>query len=150
MARERWQVLAAKFREGEHGPSYHPLACHMADVAAVALALWDRCLPVTARSMLARSLGLTETEAARWVAFIAGLHDLGKATRTFQAKDKGHDERLRGSGLRAGRPAEDPGHARATNAFLPELLRGIGVETLVNLWLQEKLAEQALAAAAKG
>ena len=139
MARESWQVLAAKFREREHGPSYHPLACHMADVAAVALALWDRCLPVTARSTLARSLGLTETEAARWVAFIAGLHDLGKATRTFQAKDKGHDERLRGSGLRAGRPAEDPGHARATNAFLPELLRGIGVERRLAWRLAEVL-----------
>jgi hypothetical protein len=29
-------------------------------------------------------------------------------------------------------------------------LRGIGVETLVNLWLQEKLAEQAWPATAKG
>lgn len=139
MAGEGWQMLAAKFRQGEEGSSYHPLACHMADVAAVALALWDRCLPVATRSMLAKSLGLTEAEAARWVAFVAGLHDLGKATRTFQAKDKGHEERLRGSGLRAGRPAEDPGHARATNAFLPELLRGIGVERRLSWRLAEVL-----------
>lgn len=120
--------LAAKFGRGAsiadgELPPYHPLVCHMADVAAVALAMWDLVLPASSRSMLSRGLGVPEDEARVWVGFLAGAHDFGKATRPFQAKDTaGHGARLAGSGLDARTRRPDPGHGRVTAALLPEYL----------------------------
>ena len=120
--------LAAKFgrdassADGEI-PPYHPLACHMADVAAVALAMWELVLPASSRTALSRGLGIPEGQARVWVGFLAGAHDFGKATRQFQAKDTaGHGARLAGSGLDARTSRRDPGHGRATAALLPDYL----------------------------
>ena len=78
--------LWAKTQQGDN-TQYHPLLCHLADVAAVAEALWDESLPVASRMFLCEGLGLTSEKAARaWVTFLAGLHDLGKASPAFQAK----------------------------------------------------------------
>src|SRR6266508_757355 len=63
---------------------YHPLLCHCLDVAAVAEALWRECLAPAARHWLAGGLGLDDEEAGRWVAFLAGLHDVGKCAPAFQ------------------------------------------------------------------
>jgi CRISPR-associated endonuclease/helicase Cas3 len=106
---------------------YHPLACHLADVAAVALALWDDCLPAQTKRALSAGLALPEDEARWWVAFLAGLHDLGKASRPFQAKyDPDHAIRLAGTGLTATK-ADDPGHGIVTAAQLPAFLEARGV-----------------------
>ena len=120
--------LAAKFGRGAsiadgEFPPYHPLACHMADVAAVALAMWDLVLPASSRTALSRGLGIPEGQARVWVGFLAGAHDFGKATRQFQAKDTaGHSARLAGSGLDARTSRPDPGHGRVTAALLPDYL----------------------------
>jgi CRISPR-associated endonuclease/helicase Cas3 len=124
------QHLAAKFRtDGKGAARYHPLACHLADVAAVALALWDECLPTGTKRQLSAGLGLPEGEARQWVAFLAGLHDLGKASRPWQAKyDPDHATRLAGTGLDANTNAKDPGHGIVTAAQLPALLEGRGMD----------------------
>ncbi len=120
--------LAAKFGRGAsiadgEFPPYHPLACHMADVAAVALAMWDLVLPASSRTALSRGLGIPEGQSRVWVGFLAGAHDFGKATRQFQAKDTaGHSARLAGSELDARTSRPDPGHGRVTAALLPEYL----------------------------
>lgn len=120
--------IGAKFESKDGGTSYHPLACHMLDVAAVTLALWDECLPESTRVELAVGLGLVEDEARLWVAFLAGLHDLGKASRPFQGKyDPNHAARLAGSGLDATTNVVDPGHGLVTAAQLPALFATIGV-----------------------
>jgi CRISPR-associated endonuclease/helicase Cas3 len=64
----------------------HPLLCHMIDVACVAQAMWDDVLSPRARQCITSYLGLSSQEqaAGRWVAFWAGLHDLGKASPAFQ------------------------------------------------------------------
>src|SRR5579875_2061121 len=59
-------------------PTFHPLICHLLDVAAVAQALWSHALSPRMRAWLAEALGLDEDAAGRWIAFLAGLHDLGK------------------------------------------------------------------------
>lgn len=130
MLRDGEARLAAKFQRTSSGELlYHPLACHMADVAAVALALWDECIPTVAKRELAAGLGLPEDEARQWLAFFAGLHDLGKATRPWQKKyDQAHSIRLAGTGLDAATNAADPGHGIVTAAQLPGLLMKRGVE----------------------
>lgn len=71
-----------ELEEGEG--QYHPLICHMIDTAMVALRLWRYVLPLPLREQIRNQLGVaTADEAGRWIAFFAGLHDLGKATPTF-------------------------------------------------------------------
>src|SRR5262245_47430159 len=68
--------------------AYHPLICHMIDVAVVTQMMWEEVLPKAAKKRIARSLGLPVDKAGlkltgRIVAWIAGLHDLGKASPPF-------------------------------------------------------------------
>lgn len=63
----------------------HPLICHLVDIAQVVCALWDNALPEVTRHYFAETLQVDEATARRWLAFLAGLHDIGKATVAFQA-----------------------------------------------------------------
>ncbi len=74
--------------EGESGPRWHPVAFHLLDVAAVAGELL-MIRPAT-RIRAASLLGLDEAGAARFVVAFAGLHDIGKFARPFQAKCAEH------------------------------------------------------------
>src|SRR6266700_2655050 len=62
---------------------YHPLLCHMLDVAAVAGLVWDHCLGPEFRKRLECSLG---NDARKQIVFLAGAHDIGKASPGFQKK----------------------------------------------------------------
>lgn len=66
----------------------YPLLFHLLDAAAVAGELWDRALSPAQRLVIARGLGLGERAARSVVMLVAGLHDLGKASR-FQACEPG-------------------------------------------------------------
>lgn len=63
----------------------HPLICHLVDVAQVIGALWDCALPAATRRFFADTLKTDELTVRRWLAFWAGLHDIGKATVVFQS-----------------------------------------------------------------
>jgi len=82
-------ALWAKSRSGEHESSFHPLLFHLLDVAAVTEAIWDRVLSPAAKRAIAAGLGLgTDVATARWwVIFLAGAHDIGKASPAFQYID---------------------------------------------------------------
>lgn len=124
--------LAAKFGRGDRPgdvPAYHPLYCHMADVAAVAQQLWDRVLPSSVRDLLSNGLGLPEETAREWVGFLAGLHDFGKATRDFQGRDSTAAARL-GDALPPG-TKPDPGHGFRTTGLLRARLERLGVPRVV-------------------
>jgi len=72
-------------REKGAPPAYHPLICHLLDVAAVAERIWDETLSEYARRRLATGLGFDDLDAARaWVSALAGLHDTGKGCPAFQ------------------------------------------------------------------
>ena len=109
---------------------YHPLLCHMIDVAMVALETWRSVLSSKQRREMARSLGFGEDQdaAGRWCAFLAGLHDLGKASPAFQLQvhriRAAVRERLQSIGLPTGPrygPKRTP-HGIITAATLPEIL----------------------------
>lgn len=130
------QGLAAKFGRtsgpGTPAPGdYHPLVCHMADVAAVALAMWDEVLPASSRRLLAQGWRIEEPAAREWVGLIAGLHDFGKASKQFQAKDRNSAARLQGLGLVPPTNPHDPGHGLRTTFLLPAALEALGVSTTV-------------------
>lgn len=64
--------------------SYHPCLYHLADVAHVARLIWRECLPGAARSLVEMNIGVYDQAATAVVAFLAGLHDIGKASPAFQ------------------------------------------------------------------
>ena len=86
---EKLFALWAKLpHRGKNPDSFHPLLCHMIDVAAVAGAMWLDVLSATARRKTASALGLPEAQAERWILCLAALHDLGKASPAFQVREE--------------------------------------------------------------
>jgi CRISPR-associated endonuclease/helicase Cas3 len=79
-----WGKTCRHEDDPEHyGSRYHPLLFHLLDVAHAALALWI-VLPNAFKKRIACALKC-DVETARWrVAFLAGVHDLGKANPYFQ------------------------------------------------------------------
>ncbi|MCP5094611.1 MAG: CRISPR-associated helicase Cas3' [Chloroflexi bacterium] len=64
----------------------HLLLYHLIDVGLVAHAIWQDVLTDSSRQRLAHMLDLTVDECGRFIAFIASLHDLGKAGPAYQKK----------------------------------------------------------------
>ena len=75
-------------KRGVEPVAYHPLACHLIDVAAVGEALWDLALSPRLRAWFAEGLGLTQDAARDWLIWTCASHDIGKASPTFQTKDR--------------------------------------------------------------
>ncbi|MBI4336998.1 MAG: CRISPR-associated helicase Cas3' [Chloroflexi bacterium] len=102
---------------------YHPLLCHMIDVAVVADRIWHDLLGSGDRRGITAALGLdAEEDAGRWVAFWAGLHDIGKASPAFQLKDRTGLGRLQRAGLHCPTPPLEGRHGTITAFVLPSIL----------------------------
>ena len=61
--------------------AYHPLICHMIDVAVVTKTIWEEVLPTATKNRIRTAFGVEYT--GNLIAFIAGLHDLGKCSPPF-------------------------------------------------------------------
>ena len=119
-----------KLASAEESSSYHPLLCHMVDVAMVTREMWQCSLSPSQRGGLSMGLGLGHDQdaAGRWCAFIAGLHDLGKASPAFQLQvEKVRakvEQRLRDNGLTVPslQASKYTPHGVITAATLPGIL----------------------------
>ena len=112
----------------QHPRAFHPLLCHMTDVATVAQALWDQVLPRATKRRIARSLQLSMNEAGTLIAWIAGLHDLGKASPPFAHRPTTQNIHQLYDGTRFAKqrepePAKSAPHGYVTASELPEILR---------------------------
>ena len=129
---DRLLACWAKLDTDSRPPGYHPLLWHMTDVAMVARELWQSVLSPAQRNMLCEALGLEDCRdaAGLWCAFLAGLHDLGKASPAFQMQVEGVRvevvARLQRNGLRI--PVQhrsshaSASHGTVTAATLPDIL----------------------------
>jgi len=119
-----------KLASADASPSYHPLLCHMMDVAMVTREMWHCSISSSLRRGLSVGLGLGHDQdaAGLWCSFLAGLHDLGKASPAFQlqvektrAKVK---QRLRDNGLTVSstRTSKYTPHGVITAATIPSIL----------------------------
>lgn len=98
----------------------HGLLAHMLDVAAVVEALLAR-EPASSLDLAARALGLPRNHIVRWLAFLIGLHDFGKAIPGFQTKWDVGRLRCESAGLEFPPQACNASiHACATAALLSE------------------------------
>ena len=94
-------VLWGKTRRGSAcGDETHALIHHMVDAGAVARTLWDRVVSEALRRDLWDALGLDVEEAGRALAWLASLHDLGKASPAFQVRYAPAIPELKAAGLR--------------------------------------------------
>jgi CRISPR-associated endonuclease/helicase Cas3 len=119
--------LAGKW--GDDGKR-HPLIFHLADTAAVSLALWEFSLGRHARRDFAAALGLCENETKRLLAFWVGLHDIGKASPAFQIKNPTAERELTAAGFAFPRhlsTSNDTYHNLVTAKVLPDVLRPVHV-----------------------
>ncbi len=108
--------------------SHHPLVCHMLDVGTVAQTLAESSAWSHVASRLAAAVGVHPHTAARLGAFLASLHDLGKAAPTFHAKSPSHLQNVLDAGLllNPDRP-RDFHHGSETYASLPSFLETLGM-----------------------
>ena len=77
----------------------YPLLYHMMDVAMVAQEMWRRALHAQTRGLMAHSFGLADREASVCLSFWAGLHDIGKASPSFQSMNLTAQSRLESLGF---------------------------------------------------
>lgn len=94
MNNETLKLWAKTSPNADEPNAFHPLICHLTDVAAVTKIIWDKILPNATKRRIARAFGETDFDEAnsdkigRLVAFIAGLHDLGKCSPPFALRGK--------------------------------------------------------------
>jgi len=126
------------------GNPYHPLLTHVVDSAGVALAIVAREQRRT-RGLYAEDWHLPDDEALRFVAFLVGLHDLGKASPVFQASWPEGAARVKAAGFtwdeeRVGRKETWVAHGVLTELYVMDLLKGQGLARQVARTLGQCLA----------
>lgn len=78
---------------------YHGLLYHLLDSSAVACVMWDHVLGASQKRWLQALSGGDEQATKCLIAFLVGLHDIGKATPTFQKKASPIYEQLLAAGM---------------------------------------------------
>ena len=114
--------------DGRNAPAQpHLLLGHMLDSAEVAGVLWDSHLSESVKHHVRSVTGGSDTDARQLVRFLAGVHDLGKASPAFQIKNAALAARLRESGAElCGNDLAAQGwyHTLAGGAAIKQLLAG--------------------------
>ncbi|WP_367431254.1 type I-E CRISPR-associated protein Cse1/CasA [Streptomyces celluloflavus] len=108
-----------------------PLWRHMADSAAVAGLLWDHWLPRNVKELVAEPLPEGEVDGRRLCVWLAGTHDIGKATPAFacQVDDLANVMSAVGLGMRTRKQFGDD------RRMAPHGLAG---QVLLQEWLEER------------
>ncbi len=108
-------------------PRPHLLLGHMIDTAQVAGVLWDEHIAESVKGLVRSIVGGSDKNARQLVQFLAGVHDLGKASPAFQIKSRALADRLRQA---TGVNLCDPD--AAANAWHHTLAGGAAIKQLLN------------------
>ncbi len=79
---------------------WHPLICHMLDVANVTKHMLNSSINNTRTNFLSRYYKQETDESVNKISFLAGLHDLGKGSPPFQGLWKDYCKSLMNKGLK--------------------------------------------------
>ncbi|GAA2616980.1 CRISPR-associated helicase/endonuclease Cas3 [Dactylosporangium fulvum] len=120
-------------RKGTSPVGWLPLWRHLADSADVAGRLWDDWLSPAVRRLVADELPGGDTDGRTLAVWLAGVHDIGKATPAFAIQAPALAERMRerGLGYRSGQINADrrlAPHATAGHHVLADWLQRQGWE----------------------
>ncbi|MCA0437742.1 MAG: CRISPR-associated helicase Cas3' [Austwickia sp.] len=87
MTEHNWRTpLVVLWGKTGDGDTWLPLWQHLEDAAAVAGLLWDHWLPDSAKDHIAAALPGGHDDGRILLTWLAGVHDIGKATPAFQIK----------------------------------------------------------------
>ncbi|MER7282075.1 CRISPR-associated helicase Cas3' [Dactylosporangium sp. NPDC000244] len=116
-------------RTGTSPVGWLPLWRHLADTADVAANLWDHWLSPAVQNLIAEELPGGAADGRTLAAWLAGIHDIGKATPAFAVQAAAYAARMRDHGLtyplaqiQADRHLAP--HAVAGHVILADWLRG--------------------------
>ncbi len=109
--------------------AWMPLVQHLQDSAAVAEHLWDRWVSPGVRRQASLGLPEGEDDGRLLVRFLAGVHDVGKATPAFAVQVPALLDRMRVQGL-------DCPQRMADSRLVRHDLAG---QVIVRRWLQERV-----------
>jgi len=129
-----WAKTGAGHFDEQGQPQYHPVICHLADTAAVAMEILRNHLSPIALEKLAAGLCLEKDSVIRFCGFMAGSHDLGKVSPAFQFQVSEVGKALVGETLWQDLPpdyrprSKKAPHGTITAATLPDFLVEIGVD----------------------
>ncbi|WP_433533004.1 CRISPR-associated helicase Cas3' [Micromonospora sp. CA-263727] len=117
-------------RKGTSPVGWLPLWRHLADSADVAGQLWDHWLSPATRRRIAEEVPGGDADARTLAVWIAGVHDIGKATPAFACQAYPLAERMRDRGLAFHRDL-----IRADRRYAPHATAG---HVVLADWLQEQ------------
>jgi CRISPR-associated endonuclease/helicase Cas3 len=126
-------------------PKYHPVICHLADTAAVAMAIVRDYLSDSAIATLEKGLGLQGESLIKCCGFLAGCHDLGKVSPAFQFQVSEVGKALVGEhfyDLWTKLPDVKTPHGLVTAKTMPEFLLDAGLKDLLSDRKAERLARK--------
>ncbi|MEM8604890.1 MAG: CRISPR-associated helicase Cas3', partial [Cyanobacteria bacterium P01_H01_bin.121] len=134
MSQPRFWAKTGKADVEDGQPRYHPVICHLADTAAVAMEIVRSHLSPIAVQRLCDGFGLSKESTIRFCGFMAGSHDLGKVSPAFQFQVNDVGRALVGNTLydcwyqlpQIRRKNKTP-HGLVTAATVPEFLLEAGV-----------------------
>lgn len=92
-------MLAVWGKHDRDADGWLPLWQHMEDAAAVAGLLWDEWLPGSVRRLIGAALPGGEGDGRLLAVWLAGVHDIGKATPAFACQVESLADRMRRAGL---------------------------------------------------
>lgn len=104
-------ALWAKTGRGEQSHLWESLPVHLGDTSEVARLIWREWLPEASRRFICTGTSLAPDEAESLVFWLAYVHDIGKATPSFQSKVAERGESVRESGLGLPAKCENMSHA---------------------------------------
>ena len=86
---------------GKTGPNHawHPLAAHLVDTVSMAQELWVRWISPATCSWLSEPFELDLAATGSFFAWLAGCHDIGKASPAFQIQVPWMHESLQAAGF---------------------------------------------------
>jgi len=131
--RALWGKTDRRYKGDEAQRPWHPLVAHMIDTAVVAAWLWDHWLPPAVQ----RLFGPDSGHGRAMFMWLAGLHDLGKASPAFQCKNPIRARGVEDAGLPVTAQAVHAGaakHALVSGIGLVDLLRDQGWARSQTLW----------------
>ncbi|MDG4771246.1 CRISPR-associated helicase Cas3' [Solwaraspora sp. WMMD792] len=113
-------------KTSEDGPGWLPLWQHLADAAAVAERLWRHWLNDAVRQRISSALPGGDADGRLLVAWLAGVHDIGKATPAFAVQRDDLMSRMHARGLTV------DNRVKADRRIAPHALAG---QILLEDWL---------------
>ncbi len=149
MTEKFWAKTGAGQFDQNGSPLYHPVICHLADTAAVAMEIVKSYLSPVAIATLERGLGLQGESLVKCCGFLAGCHDLGKVSPAFQFQVSEVGKALVGEhfyDLWTRLPSEirsdKAPHGIVTAKTLPEFLLDAGLRELMPRKEAKRLAQR--------